>query len=829
MEHSQSLEAATLLAHADWIRALARTLVTDESLADDLVQNTWLAAHSKPPRDARNLRAWLAEVARNLARFNARSEARRAHRERIYSRPESLPDTADLVAQAELQREIVGHVLGLDELYRTVILLRFFRGLDVQQIAILQNVPANTVRTRLQRALAILRTRLDSEWGNRSGWCAPVTAIASPARHSAWPATLGVLAATAWKIAAAVVIAGLGVWWYRSGALDVAPRSASVVDRDESQPTRPVQVSSDEPPPTDKGSREPAFIGASKAASEKRAALTVPTIIEGRVVDVCGVPMPKLQIWAPSNGPPQSVATTDAMGSFQLEARSPLVELIFVGGQWTLVSDGWREQPREHIYIVAPAVDVAGTVRDSTGVPAPDAFVRRSVSRRGLREFPWTLDGGFDDYSRQARTTSDGRFHLSRVPVVLGERIIAYREGEAESGSVLVPERSRNDLVITLAPPRRERRPHIRGLVLDAAGRAILGAHVNFSNDETVSDANGRFELVVSNYDTETALSATMAGEIAAVIDGFGSEVRRAQQDADEPSIDGVLLQLGGPALTISGRVLDAAGTPCAGWRVDLQDRTPLGNSSMSLEGVTAGHQTDHDFPITDAQGKFTVEGLRNRSYRLRAWDEHTCLTLVSEPVSAGRKDVQLCVPPDAIRARIHGRVVSSRREPVPGARVALSRVRVRMRSTLNFASCFEVVTDSEGRFEFLNVPRREMWIVVSGVHIDGSPTQPIAADGGDEPRELVVMFLCRVHVVLDPTDLADAYEVLDGSGKRLDVLAQTSSSINSEDHVRRGADGFPVCKISDTARTLVLYRGQTELRRVPIELHAGDLQVITP
>ena len=38
-----------LLRHSAWVQALARTLVRDADLAEDLVQETWLAALRRPP------------------------------------------------------------------------------------------------------------------------------------------------------------------------------------------------------------------------------------------------------------------------------------------------------------------------------------------------------------------------------------------------------------------------------------------------------------------------------------------------------------------------------------------------------------------------------------------------------------------------------------------------------------------------------------------------------------------------------------------------------------------------------------------------------------
>jgi DNA-directed RNA polymerase specialized sigma24 family protein len=70
-------EAEAVLTHLDWVRRLARSLVSDPGEAEELVQESWLAAARRPPR-AGPLRGWLAEVVRNAARERARRESRRA-------------------------------------------------------------------------------------------------------------------------------------------------------------------------------------------------------------------------------------------------------------------------------------------------------------------------------------------------------------------------------------------------------------------------------------------------------------------------------------------------------------------------------------------------------------------------------------------------------------------------------------------------------------------------------------------------------------------------------------------------------------------------------
>lgn len=70
------LDADALLIHGPFLRGLARSLLADDAQADDLVQETYLTALEKPPRERAGLRSWLATVTRNLARERGRRSGR---------------------------------------------------------------------------------------------------------------------------------------------------------------------------------------------------------------------------------------------------------------------------------------------------------------------------------------------------------------------------------------------------------------------------------------------------------------------------------------------------------------------------------------------------------------------------------------------------------------------------------------------------------------------------------------------------------------------------------------------------------------------------------
>ena len=99
-----SVEIEQLLTHAEWVRRLARRLVDDPSMADDVEQETWLNAVRKPPaKRGADVRPWLARVVHNAAATLRRRELPRERRERAAARAEALPSAQELAAEGELQ------------------------------------------------------------------------------------------------------------------------------------------------------------------------------------------------------------------------------------------------------------------------------------------------------------------------------------------------------------------------------------------------------------------------------------------------------------------------------------------------------------------------------------------------------------------------------------------------------------------------------------------------------------------------------------------------------------------------------------------------------
>jgi RNA polymerase sigma factor (sigma-70 family) len=164
----------SVLAEATWLRGLALCLARDHDEAEDLVQETWMAAMRASPEPRASLRPWLGQVLRNLRSHRLRGSSRRRAREvgaALLQQGEAVGSTECLLTRLELQRTVADMVRELDEPYRTTLLLRFFEDRTPVEIAQAQGVPGGTVRWRLNEGIRRLRIRLDeAHGGSRDSW-----------------------------------------------------------------------------------------------------------------------------------------------------------------------------------------------------------------------------------------------------------------------------------------------------------------------------------------------------------------------------------------------------------------------------------------------------------------------------------------------------------------------------------------------------------------------------------------------------------------------------------------------------------------------------------
>jgi RNA polymerase sigma-70 factor (ECF subfamily) len=134
------------------IRYLARLTGSHEA-AEDLAQETFLKVlrHVGELNEAKNVRAWLFQIATNTAYDELRRWRRRTttpltetHANRLIASPVGLP-----VEEAELLWAVLAQ---LPDDYRIPLVLQGYAGYSVSDIAALLGRNVNTIRSRLQRA-----------------------------------------------------------------------------------------------------------------------------------------------------------------------------------------------------------------------------------------------------------------------------------------------------------------------------------------------------------------------------------------------------------------------------------------------------------------------------------------------------------------------------------------------------------------------------------------------------------------------------------------------------------------------------------------------------
>lgn len=144
---------------------LAKSVVRDSALADDVAQETFIKVWKHLPeyRGEGSLRGWILRIAHNQAVSTLRKIRDSA------TDPGRMPEQHDPIGTNRVVEgriaasELIDALDELDELSRAIVVLREVEGFSYDEIAETLDVPIPTVKTRLLRARRDLARRLD-DW-----------------------------------------------------------------------------------------------------------------------------------------------------------------------------------------------------------------------------------------------------------------------------------------------------------------------------------------------------------------------------------------------------------------------------------------------------------------------------------------------------------------------------------------------------------------------------------------------------------------------------------------------------------------------------------------
>jgi hypothetical protein len=519
----------------------------------------------------------------------------------------------------------------------------------------------------------------------------------------------------------------------------------------------------------------------------------------------------------------------------------------------------------EVILIVAPKLAYGGRVIAEDGAPLSDARVALLLPDHFRKDFPEVLDSS-EELGWLARTDARGLFEIPDAPQIEGAKLQASLEGWLGRLESAPPFASQGIEIVMRRP--RAAPGSVSGQVVDADGALVADARIALGTSGATSDEQGAFTIQVPEGGVQTPWMAVKRGYLPAV-----EPASPAVQSGRADGTEFVLLKLGPPPRAIEGRVVDAHGEPVPGIRVWAADPTFFGRVeevASHVEGLLAGAATRSDlekilsslgpgadpqallsetpsvfwsFVKTDSAGRFRLEGLLDREYRLAAMDPETLLRVESGPVPAGRKNVEIRIDGDSVWARVSGRVVSSSGTPVPGVTVMpmcdviTARESANSRSTLH-SQGKSTTTDREGRFELRRLPRERVYL-----RLDGEDILPLEYGRGEsagigdlshgEVEKLLLKVSVRYHLQVElssgEVEAADEVRILDGQGQPIVINVFMGNSRRSTDSVELKDGKSDVLVVPEEARTLVLLEKGKEVRRTPIHLVAGELNLVRP
>ncbi|MDX2089966.1 MAG: sigma-70 family RNA polymerase sigma factor [Kofleriaceae bacterium] len=631
----------SVLDELEGLRALARSLVHGDAEADDLLQDTAVAAIMHPPGADRPARPWLATVLRNRWRMNRRTEARRRVREHEVAGAcgdAEVRGVDGAIDRARVLEKLSRALVALDEPFRTVVIRRYLDGESAADIARSLGVPAGTVRWRLKTGLERLRSSLDESSPRWQRALVPFTV---------GPGAIAVKTKTSllWLLVLVLALGG-GLVVVLKGKSDGTATTSTVASGRVRGATVPANEPGASPAPAATGSAVATHEVDDPLPGQGKVKVDVvpgsPGAVSGRVINwSTGDGVAGAELTFTGEAGASTVRTRDD-GAFELSPGTPgrfilttvtapgflpyAPELQHSGVHAFLAKD---RSVRGLTVFLFPAVDYIGRVVDARGAPVSGARVRLLGTGAGEQQI--------EKLSTEWTSDKDGKFVFHAADDAVLEAVRGTQRGWSRlDGNVAITKHIEIKLGDGAA-----RELTIRGRVVDSANQPVDDVLLTAFPDEppgkepaspraasfATSNADGTF--VIENLDSGTYLVRAEADDRAGV----------NKRDVRGGTTNLVISMDGGEV--IAGNVVSSTGEPIPSFTLLV-----LRAEGIAREGVMARS-------IVEPSGKFSVH-VPPGDYELVASASGWAPSPATS-VSAGTKDAKLVM---SAGATLRGTVV---------------------------------------------------------------------------------------------------------------------------------------------------------------------------
>lgn len=157
--------AAIVRANQAMVFSIAYHFLHDRAAAEEIAQEAFLKLYRRlgEMEDETHARFWLRRVTGNLCVDFAR---KRRHRALVALEDAPEPEAACAGGDPLLERQLRRLIASLPEKPRMVMVLRYQEDLMPEEIAGVLGMPVRTVKSHLQRSLALLRAKVGRSLGD---------------------------------------------------------------------------------------------------------------------------------------------------------------------------------------------------------------------------------------------------------------------------------------------------------------------------------------------------------------------------------------------------------------------------------------------------------------------------------------------------------------------------------------------------------------------------------------------------------------------------------------------------------------------------------------